>query len=90
MSLNAMADENMVTGSQLLRSIILVGMLRKTYSVRNLRRYMTNPAHEENYGEELEWMGCWIEGGRFHAACGPQKLADVLNLFRGLIEAGER
>jgi Immunity protein 53 len=43
-------------------------------------------AVEENYGDEFEWLRCWIEGGRFHAACGPRELAAVLDRFRGWIE----
>jgi hypothetical protein len=47
---------------------------------------LSRPVHEENYGDEVEWLRCWVEDRRFHAACGPQKLADVLEIFRGLVE----
>jgi len=38
-------------------------------------------AHVENHRSESDWIVYWAEKKRFHIACGPENLAEAINLF---------
>jgi hypothetical protein len=42
---------------------------------------------EDRYEHETEWLRCWTEGTKFHAACGPTRLEDALVAFLDWAEA---
>jgi hypothetical protein len=37
---------------------------------------------------EDDWLRCWMEGQRWHAACGPANLAEAVALFLAWAEDG--
>lgn len=37
--------------------------------------------YENKYQDETLWLRCWRDATHFHAACGPTRLEDALQLF---------
>jgi len=35
---------------------------------------------------EHDWIHAWVEGGEFHAACGPLNLGEALHAFRQWVQ----
>ncbi len=35
----------------------------------------------DNYDHDTDWLRCWREQNTFRAACGPDRLVDVLRIF---------
>src|SRR5919106_5696409 len=36
---------------------------------------------EERYGQETEWVRCWVAEDQFHGAGGPEQLSRLLRIF---------
>ena len=43
--------------------------------------------YEDNYEDEANWLRCWIDEGKFIAACGPLRLEDALECFLAWTDA---